>query len=1259
MGRAAAKYVINFLEDLLKDSVDKSPKALRDAKKVYGKKLSNLDKEIDAILDRPKSNTVRNVRPVNRDKLEELGISKKDYPGGAYLDPVTGENITSKSFRKAKISTENKTGVKSTEVKPTMKVAEEVDEPLKGSLYKYQDQNKAKKAATKVNLLKPTSTKKKRNWEWKSRNSDIEDTNQLVSIDHRGKHFYALNTRFDKGAKLETYPTKKDEPRLRPLLPEAKLKFGKVIGYIEKSSSQGVKTHPVYENVTAYSEGGTPRKDAKYAGYSNGGIDTELLALLQKEEEEEYEFNKSRWEDEVARKQILREEWRASEIPKYRRSEQKKGPKLSKTDVNIAGSVQPVQIISKDNDIIDTTLQQVQVLVDLGLVIPLEKPGYYAEVGIRGGGSSVNIKDFFSETKGKIDSLEAGLGYTLKNDAGFAGLTGQVDPNTGEYTVGLGGKIKFNKGGTPKKTDIDPVLKHHYKNIKYGKTISKRRPHDVSGTLISSGMEDYVTQTVRTRQVEHPKLNKGKPTLIPLIYDGKELSEKEAIQKAIDSGIKWTSADTHEELREYDKKLHKQMSPELAKGTFKKGGTTMKNNPPVGSTPEEVADDIPAMISEGEFVIPADVVKYIGLEHIREMMHKAKMGLECMEKEGLIVDVDEEGRPEGPQEKDKTPEGEVAILDVVTIEKAEPMVKKLERGGIISPVLNPEEEIKMDSGGMLRQEVGPDGTMRILGLQEGGMPMEMDTMLMEEMAPGPEDELPEMADEMPSGEAEPMPEAPMMNAPVAQVINGVPHLMAYLQEDEIKALHDAGRGIDENGEQILSPEGIPVFRPSEGDGEPGNPSSHGGSSQGQGQGPDPEGMGGFDHPSAGSPPDGIGEPGDMDSPIEKKLTEEDKKELSPVEDTKKFVSGVGFIEKYIEARNSRNPLQGLPQYAVATAAGGGLMRVPEYLQLQEGGMPSNLDTLRESINRHQENYGMPDLRKLLLDRHGSDFDPATLNYLSSNRDVLEKILSDTPGITSEGLISDAKEHYDLRGKDEGRSGTGVYRAQEKFFNPETGRLFDETAESEFQTAAKILETEPDISDESFNYLINPSNLDIFNQAQRTVANEGATYDDVAKQHFASFGKNERRRGSQGLMSLQEDLNDITGSEPGELEENLGGIMSPGASSQPEPEPEPTIGNYTKDDIDEFTKSLEKAKWGNQQRLVGGELIAPMTIDDFFEVQEDGSYIEKANAYGIGHNVSDNRNPVPLLGSEDKRGNPIDKNRAKGIIKAQFEEIDET
>ena len=37
---------------------------------------------------------------------------------------------------------------------------------------------------------------------------------------------------------------------------------------------------------------------------------------------------------------------------------------------------------------------------------------------------------------------------------------------------------------------------------------------------------------------------------------------------------------------------------------------------PPGSLREEVADDIPAQLSEGEFVVPADVVRYIGLEKL-------------------------------------------------------------------------------------------------------------------------------------------------------------------------------------------------------------------------------------------------------------------------------------------------------------------------------------------------------------------------------------------------------------------------------------------------------------------------------------------------------------------------------------------------------------------------------------------------------------------------------------------------------------------
>jgi len=70
---------------------------------------------------------------------------------------------------------------------------------------------------------------------------------------------------------------------------------------------------------------------------------------------------------------------------------------------------------------------------------------------------------------------------------------------------------------------------------------------------------------------------------------------------------------------------------------FMMGYEEMSGNPiPMGSTAQEVADDIPALLSEGEFVLPADVVRYHGLKQIMEWRDEAKMGLMSMYMEGQI-----------------------------------------------------------------------------------------------------------------------------------------------------------------------------------------------------------------------------------------------------------------------------------------------------------------------------------------------------------------------------------------------------------------------------------------------------------------------------------------------------------------------------------------------------------------------------------------------------------------------------------------------
>lgn len=65
------------------------------------------------------------------------------------------------------------------------------------------------------------------------------------------------------------------------------------------------------------------------------------------------------------------------------------------------------------------------------------------------------------------------------------------------------------------------------------------------------------------------------------------------------------------------------------------------NEVPVGSTREEVRDDIPAKLSEGEFVMPADVVRYHGLDKMMALRDEAKMGLRKMDAMGQMGNSEE------------------------------------------------------------------------------------------------------------------------------------------------------------------------------------------------------------------------------------------------------------------------------------------------------------------------------------------------------------------------------------------------------------------------------------------------------------------------------------------------------------------------------------------------------------------------------------------------------------------------------------------
>lgn len=60
------------------------------------------------------------------------------------------------------------------------------------------------------------------------------------------------------------------------------------------------------------------------------------------------------------------------------------------------------------------------------------------------------------------------------------------------------------------------------------------------------------------------------------------------------------------------------------------------NEIPMGSTAENVRDDIPANLSEGEIVVPADVVNFHGVKLFEDLRAEAKMGYAQMAQDGRI-----------------------------------------------------------------------------------------------------------------------------------------------------------------------------------------------------------------------------------------------------------------------------------------------------------------------------------------------------------------------------------------------------------------------------------------------------------------------------------------------------------------------------------------------------------------------------------------------------------------------------------------------
>ena len=132
-------------------------------------------------------------------------------------------------------------------------------------------------------------------------------------------------------------------------------------------------------------------------------------------------------------------------------------------------------------------------------------------------------------------------------------------------------------------------------------------------------------------------------------HNARRMSEAESILNEINQG-KLDRGVLSKMFGSYNEGGMAQQMELFEDGGLKDEGGTVDpvsgNDVPPGSTQKEVRDDIPAQLSEGEFVFPADVVRYIGLEKLMQMRQEAKMGLQQMEDMGQMGNSDEATMPD-------------------------------------------------------------------------------------------------------------------------------------------------------------------------------------------------------------------------------------------------------------------------------------------------------------------------------------------------------------------------------------------------------------------------------------------------------------------------------------------------------------------------------------------------------------------------------------------------------------------------------------
>lgn len=226
-----------------------------------------------------------------------------------------------------------------------------------------------------------------------------------------------------------------------------------------------------------------------------------------------------------------------------------------------------------------------------------------------------------------------------------------------EETGGFGGEFKIGSYGTVKR----PVKEYQEDLAKTAYNLYLRNPGEIEARLTDTRKNLTASQ----RAIRYPGND--------LDINDTELSRAD-LNKVL-----------HTVLSEVDN--YNNPKPKFAEGGMVENqiaAPTEQTETPPGALPKEVADNVDIKASEGEYIIPANVVRFIGLDKIEKMVSQANQKLEELAMNGRIGGDTSEDLPFSPDE----------LVSVDEVQET----PKMAQGGLVYSHKPYDEEIDPKTG---------------------------------------------------------------------------------------------------------------------------------------------------------------------------------------------------------------------------------------------------------------------------------------------------------------------------------------------------------------------------------------------------------------------------------------------------------------------------------------------------------------------------------------------------------------------------------